>query len=42
VTTDRQAEKGEGINAGLINIAIAKYHAKQAELDVQKVVKAGG
>lgn len=37
----QQAEKGEGINAGLINVAIAKYHAKQAELDVQKAVKAG-
>lgn len=37
-----QAEKGEGINAGLVNVAIAKYHAKQAILDVQKAEKAGG
>jgi hypothetical protein len=37
-----QAEKGDGINAGLITLAIAKYHAKQAELDVQKAEKAGG
>jgi hypothetical protein len=37
-----QAEKGEGINKGLVDVAIAKYHAKQAELDVQKAVKAGG
>jgi hypothetical protein len=36
-----QAEKGEGINASLINVAIAKYHAKQATLDVQKAEKAG-
>jgi hypothetical protein len=38
----QQAEKGEGIDSGLITVAIAKYHAKQAELDVQKAVKAGG
>jgi hypothetical protein len=36
-----QAEKGEGINTSLINVAIAKYHAKQATLDVQKAEKAG-
>jgi hypothetical protein len=36
-----QAEKGDGINTGLITVAIAKYHAKQAELDVQKAEKAG-
>ena len=36
------AEKGEGINTSLVNVAIAKYHAKQAELDVQKAEKAGG
>lgn len=36
-----QAEKGEGINAPLIAIAIAKYHAKQATLDVEKAEKAG-
>ncbi|MHB8606801.1 MAG: hypothetical protein ACYDCG_00675 [Candidatus Acidiferrales bacterium] len=35
------AEKGEGINTPLINIAIAKYHAKQATLDVEKAEKAG-
>ncbi len=37
----QQAEKSEGVNTTLINVAIAKYHAKQAELDVQKAVKAG-
>jgi hypothetical protein len=36
-----QAEKGEGINASLISLAIAKYHAKQATLDVEKAEKAG-
>jgi hypothetical protein len=36
-----QAEKGEGINTSLITVAIAKYHAKQAVLDVQKAEKAG-
>ncbi len=30
-----QAEKGDGINAGLIDLAIKKYHAKQAQLEVQ-------
>lgn len=35
-----QAEKGEGITAALINLAIAKYHAKQATLDVEKAEKA--
>jgi hypothetical protein len=35
------AEKGEGINSSLINIAIAKYHAKQAVLDVEKAEKGG-
>jgi hypothetical protein len=29
-----QAEKGEGINKTLVDLAIAKYHAKQAMLDV--------
>ena len=29
-----QAEKGEGINKRLVDLAIAKYHAKQAILDV--------
>jgi hypothetical protein len=36
-----QAEKGEGINPSLINVAIAKYHAKQAILDVETAEKAG-
>jgi len=36
-----QAEKGEGINTPLINVAIAKFHAKQATLDVEKAEKAG-
>jgi hypothetical protein len=36
-----QAEKGEGITTALINVAIAKYHAKQATLDVVKAEKAG-
>ncbi len=34
-----QAEKGQGINPTLINVAIAKYHAKQAALDVEKAEK---
>jgi hypothetical protein len=38
----QQAEKGEGVTKSLIDVAIAKYHAKQAELDVQKAEKAGG
>jgi hypothetical protein len=38
---DAQAEKGDGINAPLISVAIAKYHAKQATLDVEKAEKAG-
>jgi hypothetical protein len=38
----QQTEKGEGIGPPLINVAIAKYHAKQAELDVQRAEKAGG
>jgi hypothetical protein len=38
----QQTEKGDGISTSLINIAIAKYHAKQAELDVQRAEKAGG
>jgi hypothetical protein len=31
-----QAEKGEGIGAPLIDLAMKKYHAKQAVLDVQR------
>lgn len=31
-----QAEKGSGINSGLIDLAIKKYHAKQAALEVVK------
>lgn len=30
-----QAEKGEGITAPLVDLAIKKYHAKQAILEVQ-------
>jgi hypothetical protein len=29
-----QAEKGDGINSALIDLAIKKYHAKQAQLEV--------
>jgi hypothetical protein len=36
-----QAEKGGGITTPLINVAIAKYHAKQATLDVAKAENAG-
>lgn len=36
-----QAEKGEGINSALVNVAIAKCHKKQAILDVEKAEKAG-
>jgi hypothetical protein len=35
------AEKGDGISSSLINVAIAKYHAKQAILDVEKAEKGG-
>jgi hypothetical protein len=31
-----QAEKGEGITTKLIELAIKKYHAKQAVLDVKR------
>jgi hypothetical protein len=31
-----QAEGGQGITASGIDIAIKKYHAKQAQLEVQK------
>jgi hypothetical protein len=31
-----QAEKGNGIDRKLIDVAIAKYHAKQAKLDVKR------
>ncbi len=31
-----QAEKGEGINATMVDLAIKKYHAKQAQLEVLK------
>lgn len=37
-----QAEKGDGISAGLVDVAIKKFHAKEAQLEViraqQKVV----
>ena len=32
----RQAEKGGGINAGLVDVAIKRYHAKQANLEAKK------
>jgi hypothetical protein len=35
-----QAEKGEGISPALVNVAIAKYHVKQGQLEVQKLQKA--
>lgn len=34
-----QAEDGKGITKGLINLALSKYFAKQANLEVQKVEK---
>lgn len=34
-----QAEDGKGITRGLINLALSKYFAKQANLEVQKVEK---
>jgi len=34
-----QAEKGEGISPALVNVAIAKYHVKQGQLEVQKLQK---
>ena len=35
-----QAEKGQGINAALVDLAIKKYHAKQAVLEVTKAERA--
>jgi hypothetical protein len=35
-----QTEKGEGISPALVTVAIAKYHAKQGQLEVQKLEKA--
>ena len=35
-----QAEKGEGISAKNIDIAIKKFHAKQAMLDVKEAEEA--
>jgi hypothetical protein len=32
-----QTEKGDGITKGLVDLAIAKYHAKQAMLEVKEV-----
>ena len=29
-----QAEKGEGISSGLVDVAIKKFHAKEAQLEV--------
>jgi hypothetical protein len=37
-----QAEKGDGITAPLIDLAIKKYHAKQAVLEVQNAEKKVG
>jgi hypothetical protein len=34
-----QAEKGEGISKSAIDVAIAKYHAKQSQLEVQRLEK---
>jgi hypothetical protein len=34
-----QAEKGNGITGPLIDVAIKKYHAKQAVLEVQNAEK---
>lgn len=34
-----QAEDGNGISKGLINLALSKYFAKQANLEVQKVAE---
>jgi hypothetical protein len=31
-----QAEEGKGITSPAVDIAIKKYHAKQAQLEVQK------
>lgn len=36
-----QAEKGQGINSSLIDLAIKKYHAKQAALEVQMAEQGG-
>ena len=32
-----QAERGEGIKKSIVDLAIAKYHAKQAMLEVKDV-----
>jgi hypothetical protein len=34
-----QAEKGEGITKNAIEVAIAKYYAKQSQLEVQRLEK---
>jgi hypothetical protein len=36
-----QTEKGEGITKNIIDVAIAKYHAKQATLEVEKLKAKG-
>jgi hypothetical protein len=36
-----QAEKGEGITKNAIEVAIAKYYAKQSQLEVQRLEKGG-
>src|SRR5208283_491180 len=35
-----QADKGDGISPALVQVAIAKYHAKQGQLEVLKLQKA--
>jgi hypothetical protein len=35
-----QAEKGDGFNKGMADLAVKKYHAKLAMLDVKKAEKA--
>jgi hypothetical protein len=34
-----QAEKGDGISKNAIDVAIAKYYAKQSQLEVQRLEK---
>ena len=36
-----QTEKGEGIAKSIIDVAIAKFHAKQAALEVEKLKAKG-
>jgi hypothetical protein len=32
-----QGEKGEGLTKNIVDVAIARYHAKQAVLDAQSI-----